>query len=986
MGRWVRRIFLLALAVAALTGAAMAADVITEDKIVLGEVDGGWEVKGYTGKDTEVIIPASYNGKPVVKITATAFANYDRLVNLTIPGEVEQIEDGAFKDKTALTTVTFLDYVEKGTIIPSLTSIGTDGTGAASGAGVFAGCKNLETVTLSGSIGVIGKNAFKGCTELNSMIFPKGISKICDNAFDGCTSLESLVFLGAGTSLGANVFSWGNIKIIHCRTGGIYNEINAKSGKTKEIHTFSQEDYKEELRTAGNVCKDGGTIKASFTCPGSTTVITNDDGSTTTKKTPCAYYKNGEFSQTRSISPLPHTVKVLDAKPATCEQAGLTEGARCIVCGEMIIKQEVIDKLDHTLDGVKKETIVKEATCTEDGVKVITQKCTKCGNDITQEEIKIPANGHMFAEDPQTEVIVKTATCTEKGLKGHRRVCTVEDCKQVEPCPVCDDPKTSEEDLLKHWESFLNPAPATPAAPGAGDAAETTHWAEEYEADKTDLSIHPAGELKEEKRETEIKDCKEGGIRKITYQCQACKEQIVEEEDISPAEHTPAEPDTVVVAATCTTPGKTIRHATTCSVCGMETSKEETVITSAPGHTWGSPEPDPAEKENDKAATCGAPGASHVILRCTVCGEKKAQVLDLPATGEHTWGDWAADANDKGKEIRTCSVCGETETRDISAGPGDSTDDPSSSGDDSSGSSSSGGSSSGGTATTPEPTRYSVNLIQSSNGSVSSSRSTAEAGDRVTLTVWADSGYELDQLRVTASGGSVRNLTGLGDDQYSFSMPASSVEVRATFTRSASSSTWYESSSSRSSSSSRKSDTTPVQTVIQSVPRAAASGQRFPDVPSSHWAAGEINWANQMGYMNGGKNGFDPDGNITFQQLWMVLARLTGSHPASMTDARRWAVNGGFAEGASPTGAVKRHQLVTALYRCAHLMGSTNRNTASLAGYADSRTVPASARDAFAWAVANGIIGGNSNGRLDPNGTLTRAQFSVILYRFSQRI
>ena len=67
-------------------------------------------------------------------------------------------------------------------------------------------------------------------------------------------------------------------------------------------------------------------------------------------------------------------------------------------------------------------------------------------------------------------------------------------------------------------------------------------------------------------------------------------------------------------------------------------------------------------------------------------------------------------------------------------------------------------------------------------------------------------------------------------------------------------------------------------------------------------------------------------------------------------------------------------------------MGSTNRNSVSLAGYSDSRTVPASARDAFAWAVANGIVGGTAGGKLDPNGTLSRAQFAVILYRYSQRI
>ena len=83
---------------------------------------------------------------------------------------------------------------------------------------------------------------------------------------------------------------------------------------------------------------------------------------------------------------------------------------------------------------------------------------------------------------------------------------------------------------------------------------------------------------------------------------------------------------------------------------------------------------------------------------------------------------------------------------------------------------------------------------------------------------------------------------------------------------------------------------------------------------------------------------------------------------------------------------MKRHQLVTALYRCARLSGSLNQNTTSLAGYTDSRTVPAVARDAFSWALANGIVGGGADKTLNPNGTLTRAQFAVILYRYSQRI
>ena len=237
-------------------------------------------------------------------------------------------------------------------------------------------------------------------------------------------------------------------------------------------------------------------------------------------------------------------------------------------------------------------------------------------------------------------------------------------------------------------------------------------------------------------------------------------------------------------------------------------------------------------------------------------------------------------------------------------------------------------------------------------------------------------------MQVTQTGGTYVTVTGSGD-RRAFTMPSSNVEIRAVFSKIVSSSANWSSSSTGATS--RWTD--PSQTAIQSVPRLGASSQLFYDVPSGHWASGEIAWASQMGYMNGDRSGsFNPDGTISFQQMWMVLARVNGYWPATMEDAKRWAVDGGFAEGANPTVPITRYQMVTALYRCARLMGSMNNNIASLAGYTDSRTIPSAARNAMAWAVANGIIGGTSNGKLNPTGTITRAQFAVILYRFSQRV
>lgn len=220
-------------------------------------------------------------------------------------------------------------------------------------------------------------------------------------------------------------------------------------------------------------------------------------------------------------------------------------------------------------------------------------------------------------------------------------------------------------------------------------------------------------------------------------------------------------------------------------------------------------------------------------------------------------------------------------------------------------------------------------------------------------------------------------------------MPASNVKVQASFSRIASGAGWggvLDDSSSTRTDPTRTQVTRPGQITPQSIPQAGTGSQIFLDIPVQHWAAGEIAWANEMGYMNGTNGLFNPDEEITMQQMWMALARMNGTYPASMAEARRWAAENRFADGSAPTGPVARHQLMTALYRCAYLRGAVSRSNASLAGYVDSRLVPGVARDAFIWGLSNGIITGDSATRLNPTGTVSRAQFAVFLYRYSQRV
>ncbi|MDE6455721.1 MAG: S-layer homology domain-containing protein, partial [Dysosmobacter sp.] len=157
----------------------------------------------------------------------------------------------------------------------------------------------------------------------------------------------------------------------------------------------------------------------------------------------------------------------------------------------------------------------------------------------------------------------------------------------------------------------------------------------------------------------------------------------------------------------------------------------------------------------------------------------------------------------------------------------------------------------------------------------------------------------------------------------------------------------------------------------------------FHDVPSGFWAEDAISWAAGKGIMNGyGDNSFNPDRQVTRQQLWMVLGRLNGANPADMTAAAAWAVSNGVSDGTNGTNTMSRQQMVTMLYRYAQLKGYPITGGMSLESYADAGKVAAYAQEALAWAVGNGIMRGTSQGLLNPEGTASRAHFAVFMQRF----
>ena len=270
---------------------------------------------------------------------------------------------------------------------------------------------------------------------------------------------------------------------------------------------------------------------------------------------------------------------------------------------------------------------------------------------------------------------------------------------------------------------------------------------------------------------------------------------------------------------------------------------------------------------------------------------------------------------------------------------------------------SSGGGSSSGGSSSPS---YSVTTpSKTENGTVTVSPRSAEKGDTVTITVKPDSGYQLDALTVTDKNGNELKLTDKGNGKYTFTMPASKVEVNATFVK-----------------------------EVEISP--------FSDVSTSAYYYEAVKWAQEKGITGGIGNGlFGPNQPCTRAQIVTFLWRAAGSpEPKAMssfadvsTDAYyakavAWAVENGITTGTgdgkfSPDATCTRAQSVTFLFR------AIGKLVDSKAEFSDVLTDSYYA-NAVAWAVENGVTNGIGDGLFGPDNSCTRAQIVTFLFRAYQ--
>lgn len=179
---------------------------------------------------------------------------------------------------------------------------------------------------------------------------------------------------------------------------------------------------------------------------------------------------------------------------------------------------------------------------------------------------------------------------------------------------------------------------------------------------------------------------------------------------------------------------------------------------------------------------------------------------------------------------------------------------------------------------------------------------------------------------------------------------------------------------------------------------------KFPsDTSYDSWYRDYVAYAIENGLMNGtSENTFEPESNMTRAMLVTVLWRLDGcpleNGDTQFTDLKddwyldavSWAYANGIVKGTGettfdPDGNITREQMAAILYRYSQYKGYAIEAKGDLSNFPDVDLVSGYAETAISWACGYGYITGSAEGGalyLDPLGNATRAQVATILTRY----
>ena len=159
--------------------------------IMYEKMDSGYGVRFYTFgllNMTNVTIPSTHDGEPVVSLRGNTFSNMPILKKVTLPDTIKEIRGQAFKNNRLLKEVNIpsnLEYL---------------------GGGAFYNCTSIKEINLPDSLTYLGGESFKGASLLQSINLSNNLTEIRGNTFEECTSLKSINIPDKVTRIGGHAF------------------------------------------------------------------------------------------------------------------------------------------------------------------------------------------------------------------------------------------------------------------------------------------------------------------------------------------------------------------------------------------------------------------------------------------------------------------------------------------------------------------------------------------------------------------------------------------------------------------------------------------------------------------------------------------------------------------------------------------------------------------------------------------------------------
>ena len=300
------------------------------------------------------------------------------------------------------------------------------------------------------------------------------------------------------------------------------------------------------------------------------------------------------------IYSLGHTLEVDEAVPATCLMSGLTAGSHCTTCDEIVKAQEVIPAKGHN---VVTETGYS-ATCTTTG-KTDYIYCSNC-DEVYKSSSEIPAFGHSYGDG----VITKEANCKNSGVKTYT-------------CETCNDKKVEEIAATGvHTIINVNGYSATCTSTGLTSGQKCSVCNDVIVAqEEIPLLLHTYD------NGTIIKNATCGIDGVLRYTCTMCNKT---KDDVIPATGSHFVETVAGKAATCTSTGLT--NGQKCSVCDTVIAEQEVIEKLAHTYNDGVISIDP---------TCTSMGVK--TFTCLTCGSTTSEKVDTIAHADITVFDGFCD-------------------------------------------------------------------------------------------------------------------------------------------------------------------------------------------------------------------------------------------------------------------------------------------------------------------------------------------------------